>query len=376
MNTFSCYLVFALLVFRAIAPFLPEEELPLLHNDISRGIAEQLGPASERVQSGPLEGGPTPASGRLAYCRDSTRLSERTHDATSVHTGQGTNVQSTLDGQRSQWRDHKAEPVENSRPTVQPNRLVRSLQPISGCIRDLSRNWRIARRMRQIEIEGGLGDTMEFRFDILTVTRILLGVRCALLTSRTGFQQKGQHNLRPGDTIPNTKTLGYMPRPLGYGSEISAANALKKVSLDPAIGMLKAATPTTLSESGPVDVDGIIKEQRVNTNRKKTKDVNNKDHIPSHKSTQHDVGSSTDISEVLLGDPLHTTCVVCHEEFSQPEKNSKNAWLFEKITKMDNCNHYFHLPCIEGWIIEEHKISCPTCRKQVFSPPQYQKHRS
>ncbi|KAH9450786.1 hypothetical protein Pst134EA_017383 [Puccinia striiformis f. sp. tritici] len=220
MNTFSCYLVFALLVFRAIAPFLPEEELPLLHNDISRGIAEQLGPASERVQSGPLEGGPTPASGRLAYCRDSTRLSERTHDATSVHTGQGTNVQSTLDGQRSQWRDHKAEPVENSRPTVQPNRLVRSLQPISGCIRDLSRNWRIARRMRQIEIEvrrqyrafirtltkptkrligppiyqGGLGDTMEFRFDILsrslpsTISSVTIPVSIGLMDDSFDLQ--------------------------------------------------------------------------------------------------------------------------------------------------------------------------------------------
>ncbi|POW18196.1 hypothetical protein PSHT_06096 [Puccinia striiformis] len=89
--------------------------------------------------------------------------------------------------------------------------------------------------------------------------------------------------------------------------------------------MLKA-TPTTLPESGYVDVEGIVKEPRVNINREKTEDEDCKDHINSihhgAEGSTRPISSLQAISEVLLGDPLHTSCVICHEEFSQPETNS------------------------------------------------------
>ncbi|KAH9466196.1 hypothetical protein Pst134EB_001256 [Puccinia striiformis f. sp. tritici] len=49
-------------------------------------------------------------------------LSERTHDATSVHTARGTDVQSALEGQQSERRD-----LQDG--TVQRNRLERYGDP-------------------------------------------------------------------------------------------------------------------------------------------------------------------------------------------------------------------------------------------------------
>ncbi|KAI9614210.1 hypothetical protein H4Q26_009351 [Puccinia striiformis f. sp. tritici PST-130] len=318
MNIFSYYLVFVPLVLRAIAPALPPEELPL-SDDISRGIAEQLVPASERVQSGPLEEGTTPAGGGIPHRRDSTRLSERTHDATSVHSAQRTNAQSALDGQQSQWRDHEAVTSENSRPTVQPNRLVRSLRPISRCMLCLSWPWRKAQRIRKIKIQ--VREQYDAFLHTLTEpTRGMIGPLLYLGTS--GYTMK----FRPPD----------------YEPEKPGANGIKTISLDQAIIMLEASS-TNVFESGRMNVDGTLKEQRAHTNREETEDESSRDHITSQKSIHHDAEGSTrptssilDVSEVLLGDPLHTTCLVCHEEFSQPEKNSENAWVFEQIIKMDN----------------------------------------
>ncbi|KNE94718.1 hypothetical protein PSTG_11906 [Puccinia striiformis f. sp. tritici PST-78] len=409
--------VFSLLVFRAIAPaaLLPEEELPSSHNYISPGIAEQLGPASERVQYGPLEDR-----------RDSTRLSERMHGAPSSHTAPGTHVQPALDGHQSQWRDLQAGTGENSRPTVQPDRLVRFLQPISRWMQGLS--WRMRRRLRrEIKIQvhqqfdafldtltpptrglygpliyiGTSGNIMQFRLWIFSdeisqtpsqchnipihmrlrtvdycweVRYFWDGMREIHQGLLRALRENPKHNLKEGDPIPNTKTLGYMPRPPGYQSKTVGANAIETVPLDQAIGMLKA-TFTNVPESGPMDAGGIIEEQKVNIDREKNQDVNCKDPITSYKPIHQDAEGSTrptsslqEISEVLLGDPLHTSCVVCHEEFSQPKENSENAWIFEKIIKIDNCVHYFHSHCLGEWIIQHRKTSCPTCRKQVFSP--------
>ncbi|KAI9604466.1 hypothetical protein KEM48_000701 [Puccinia striiformis f. sp. tritici PST-130] len=525
MHIYSYSLVFGLLVLRAIAPpALRTEELPLSYDDISRGIAEQLGPASERVHSGPLEGGTAPAGGRPAHRRDFTRLSERTHDATSVHTARGTDVQSALEGQQSERRD-----LQDG--TVQRNRLVRFFRPI---LRYAPRLSRMARRRRDTEIQvrqqfdaflhtlttstrgmigplislGNSGNTMEFRFNIFlhetlsmprySVTipvpidmidnpsdfhylrerleRIMRGVSGALRTNnehnlqaedsiamaqrkreikiqvrqqfdaflhtlttstrsmispliylgtsgntmRFGYNiflhetlsmprysviipvpidiidnpsdfhyfrerleiimQRAlealhlnkQHNLQAGDPIPYTKTLKYMPMPPGYEPETPGTDGIKTITLDQAIGILEASS-TTVPESGPVDFDGIIKEQRVNTSRKKTQDKNYKDHITSHKSIHGDAGSSTrptsspqHLSEVLLGDPLNTRCAICKGKFCLPEKDSGNDWVFEIILKIDNCEHYFHPHCITGWIITENKNTCPLCRNQVI----------
>ncbi|KAH9455548.1 hypothetical protein Pst134EA_023007 [Puccinia striiformis f. sp. tritici] len=141
------------------------------------------------------------------------------------------------------------------------------------------------------------------------------------------------------------------------------------VTLDQAIGMLEA-TSTTVPESGAMDVDGIIKEQ--NKNREKTEGDSRKDQSTSQQSIHHDAEGSTrptsslqDISEVLLGDPLHADCAICLQEFSEPKKNSENAWVFENIVKVDNCVHYFHRNCLGMWINIKKENSCPTCRTQV-----------
>ncbi|POW10570.1 hypothetical protein PSTT_06015 [Puccinia striiformis] len=375
----------SLLVFRAIAPaaLLPEEELPSSHNYISPGIAEQLGPASERVQYGPLEDR-----------RDSTRLSERMHGAPSSHTAPGTHGQSALDGHQSQWRDLQAGTGENSRPTVQPDRLVRFLQPISRWMQGLS--WRMRRRLRR-EIKIQVHQQFDAFLDTLTPPT----EDCMALSLHRNFRLRTvdycwevryfwdgmreihqgllralhanpKHNLKEGDPIPNTKTLGYMPRPPGYQSKTVGANAIETVPLDQAIGMLKA-TFTNVPESGPMDAGGIIEEQKVNIDREKNQDVNCKDPITSYKPIHQDAEGSTrptsslqEISEVLLGDPLHTSCVVCHEEFSQPKENSENAWIFEKIIKIDNCVHYFHSHCLGEWISNTEKLAAQPAVNKSF----------
>ncbi|POW10568.1 hypothetical protein PSTT_06013, partial [Puccinia striiformis] len=156
---------------------------------------------------------------------------------------------------------------------------------------------------------------------------------------------------------------GMLILPRNYRPGTTGVNGIQIVSLDQAIGMLEA-TPSNVPVSDDKDVDGTLQGQRANKNREKTEDESSKDHSNRHKSFHHDTQCSTrptssllDVPEVPLGDPLHTSCV------------SKNAWVFEKIVKMENCNHYFHAYCIERWIIGEHKNSCPTCCKQVFSPP-------
>ncbi|KAH9442782.1 hypothetical protein Pst134EA_031534 [Puccinia striiformis f. sp. tritici] len=103
-----------LLVLRAIAPHLPPEDL-LSHDEIARGILEQLQPVPERVQSGPSVGVPHQLE-EVARHRDFTRPSEDTHGAFPLHTGQVGNVQSAIDGQQSQRRVLDARSSETGTP--------------------------------------------------------------------------------------------------------------------------------------------------------------------------------------------------------------------------------------------------------------------
>ncbi|KAI7936319.1 hypothetical protein MJO28_015769 [Puccinia striiformis f. sp. tritici] len=145
-----------------------------------------------------------------------------------------------------------------------------------------------------------------------------------------------ERNLKEADPIPKDKTLGYMPRHPAYKPETPGADAIETVTLDHVIDM-PTTTSTTLPESGRMDVDGILKEKGVNTNREKTEDENSKDHKTSHKSTHGDsegrtrpTSSRQDISEAPLGDPLHTPYVIRHDESSQPKKDSNDALVFRK----------------------------------------------
>ncbi|KAI9623183.1 hypothetical protein H4Q26_014679 [Puccinia striiformis f. sp. tritici PST-130] len=143
MNIFSCYLVFGLLAWSAVAPSLPPDDAPL-YSEVSRRIAGHLAPASERVQSGPLEGGTPPARGRPADGLYFIMISERPHGANPVHTDRGTDASSALDLRQSQSRDLQAGMRERSTPTVPRNRLVRSFRSMVRHIPRLS--WHRARR--------------------------------------------------------------------------------------------------------------------------------------------------------------------------------------------------------------------------------------
>ncbi|KAH9449252.1 hypothetical protein Pst134EB_020077 [Puccinia striiformis f. sp. tritici] len=409
-----------LLVLRAIAPHLPPEDL-LSHDEIARGILEQLQPVPERVQSGPSVRGTTPAGGSPARHRDFTRPSEDTHGAFPLHTGQVGNVQSAIDGQQSQRRVLDARSSETGTPNERWCPLVPFFRRISERVQRLF--WRNGRRRIEIQMQvhqqfnaflqtlttptremigplvylGTSGNTMEFRFNIFSnrlsprpsywVTfPIHIGLMghhpdAYILRGRFDrFMQRflrdlhryNKHNLQAGDTIPNTKKLGYMTMPTDYQQGTSGANRRVKVPLDQAIGMLESTSNNEL-ESVHKDLDIITNEQGVNTNRKNTEDETHKDLITSSKSIHDDTGDGTrltsslqDISEVLLGDPLHGSCVICQCEFCQPEKNSENVWMFEKICNIDGCDHFFHPHCLEEWIIKNQQNSCPECRAQVF----------
>ena len=49
---------------------------------------------------------------------------------------------------------------------------------------------------------------------------------------------------------------------------------------------------------------------------------------------------------------MYKECVICLENFK----------LNEQICKL-NCNHLFHIDCIEPWLNE--KKNCPICRKST-----------
>ncbi|KAI7945931.1 hypothetical protein MJO29_012319 [Puccinia striiformis f. sp. tritici] len=414
MNIYWYSLVFGLLVLRAIAPPPLPEHLPS-HGEIPRGIAEQLGPPLERVGSGPLEGGTTAAEGRLANRRDSTRLSGRIHGATSVQTARATDVQLAPDGHQSQWRDLEAGISELSTEPVPQNRFVRLYLSSLRCMPSLSwrmprLSWRMPRlswrsdpRLSDPHMREMLLDEMRTMYASVRAARLPVSSQWESIPTQVGtmdnltlllqiqtmneevkelltrsgaygewlkfIQSNLERNLKEGDPIPHTTTLQYMPRPLDYEPETPGANAFETVTLDQAIGMLEA-TSTTVPESGAMDVDGIIKEQ--NKNREKTEGDSRKDQSTSQQSIHHDAEGSTrptsslqDTSEVLLGDPLHADCAICLQEFSEPKKNSENAWVFENIVKVDNCVHYFHRNCLGMWINIKKENSCPTCRTQV-----------
>ncbi|KAH9441253.1 hypothetical protein Pst134EB_029919 [Puccinia striiformis f. sp. tritici] len=457
MNIFSCYLVFGLLAWSAVAPSLPPDDAPL-YSEVSRRIAGHLAPASERVQSGPLEGGTPPARGRPADGLYFIMISERPHGANPVHTDRGTDASSALDLRQSQSRDLQAGMRERSTPTVPRNRLVRSFRSMVRHIPRLS--WHRARRTDpepgadsreatqgtnldpnadiRTDIEGQAphefhessdtlttptgerlgplterilllqlynllspiipGETlsapshwehfpthwehipnqigiMDNNSNLLTIDPMLLaGLYERMLATPAGGEShhtNPEHNLKEGDQIPNTMTLRYMPRPPGYQSKTSGANGMETISLDQAIGLLEA-TSTNVPESDPTDVNRIIKEQKADTNGEKTED----DHITSQKSIHDDAEGSTrptsslqDISEVLLGDPLETPCAICGQESSQPQKNDQNEWVFEQITMIDHCQHHFHTPCLETWIITNKENTCPICRHHIIPAP-------
>ena len=61
-------------------------------------------------------------------------------------------------------------------------------------------------------------------------------------------------------------------------------------------------------------------------------------------------------SEVLLyssGTFQYTSCSICRNDFADNEI----------IRKLNNCNHIFHMSCIDTWF--ESNIRCPICRNDL-----------
>ena len=73
-------------------------------------------------------------------------------------------------------------------------------------------------------------------------------------------------------------------------------------------------------------------------------------------STNKTRSSSTNGNQIIQNtnaqEHEYPTCVVCLSEISKGSK-----------TLMIKCGHMFHVPCIDQWLIKEHK--CPTCRYQI-----------
>ena len=54
---------------------------------------------------------------------------------------------------------------------------------------------------------------------------------------------------------------------------------------------------------------------------------------------------------------LDNRCVICMENIQEGDI----------IRKLNKCNHFFHISCIDKWF--ESKITCPTCRQDIRSLP-------
>ncbi|GLT62081.1 hypothetical protein SLA2020_347460 [Shorea laevis] len=52
-----------------------------------------------------------------------------------------------------------------------------------------------------------------------------------------------------------------------------------------------------------------------------------------------------------------SSCSICLQELKDGEL----------VRKLPNCGHFFHLECIDGWLVRQG--SCPICREHVFNNP-------
>ena len=58
--------------------------------------------------------------------------------------------------------------------------------------------------------------------------------------------------------------------------------------------------------------------------------------------------------------PQSETCSIC---LNKLQKECSFSHMFQPVCQM-NCNHSFHMRCIETWVLE--KRTCPLCRQNPF----------
>ncbi|EFP85323.1 uncharacterized protein PGTG_11492 [Puccinia graminis f. sp. tritici CRL 75-36-700-3] len=142
-----------------------------------------------------------------------------------------------------------------------------------------------------------------------------------------------------GQSIENTESLGYIPR--GYILELIEEGELP---INQALQLLDTTLvgQESKGELG-TSTDGV-------------------ELFPTHPSN---IRSNSKISHVLVGSPGHDSCSTCQEIFKKPEKGTNNQWVIQKISRINNCKHYFHFECLVNWVVMANKNSCPICRLPV-----------
>ncbi|WAR64250.1 hypothetical protein PtB15_16B410 [Puccinia triticina] len=160
-----------------------------------------------------------------------------------------------------------------------------------------------------------------------------------------------------------TTTLGYMP----YNSQRQLqlqSSGQDTVTLEEALKLLAATAGKSGGHAGAGELERTSSMSK-NLEDMPTGASGHEYHLSNGKTAKklnHDGSSTSDtagqeISHVLLGDPGHSACVICHDEFMPSAPGCMT-----KVTRIEQCGHYFHHACIYKWIVDWIKDSCPICR--------------
>ena len=159
----------------------------------------------------------------------------------------------------------------------------------------------------------------------------------------------------------NTNTFNYLPRRSNYSNRINT-NPLYNTSLYNNTEPISTNTNLFNNRNLENRIRNIMPELLEITIFNNNRRVLNHSFRDSNTDTLEDVpivpslNTIRESSEVLLyssSDSQYTSCSICRNDF---EEN-------EIVRKLNNCNHIFHMSCIDTWF--ETNIRCPICRNDL-----------
>ncbi|WAR64234.1 hypothetical protein PtB15_16B394 [Puccinia triticina] len=170
----------------------------------------------------------------------------------------------------------------------------------------------------------------------------------------------------------DTIILGHMPYSDEY--QVHLKPGQDTVSLDQALNLLattagqpgESSGPGTSHHAGTGRELGKTSSKLMKLKGKQTKDysreaqpTNHRKNTESHDGSSNPIPSEHEISHVLLGQQERCFCL---KKFKLHIPDEENRWTFSKVAQFKKCRHYFHVNCLQRWMVKHWGNSCPYCR--------------